>query len=124
MEQVVVPVSTSRNGEGHYLTQAVAEMRTWSALTFSPTPDTATITTQGVHASQRIEILRLLGPSTARLHLTTSVIDRLHDLLRSSGQIEPSTDPGWVIIRVDTPSEVDLLLTLVSVAIKANIEHL
>ncbi|MFI9846767.1 luciferase family protein [Nonomuraea sp. NPDC051941] len=96
------------------LSQAVHQLRSWPALTFLPTAAGAVFTSGGR------EIVRLTGPSTAHLHLTTPVIDRLRSTLCACTHLETNGERGWAAIAMETSVDLDLVLGLVSVAIKAN----
>ncbi|MGW2817017.1 luciferase domain-containing protein [Streptomyces sp. NPDC001415] len=56
----------------------------------------------------------------ADLHLTHMAIERLRPELRHSTAIRLKPGSAWVTILLDCDSDVDLLLTLVSVALKAH----
>ncbi|WP_438295073.1 luciferase domain-containing protein [Streptomyces sp. HUAS TT7] len=56
----------------------------------------------------------------ADLHLTHTAIERLRPELRHSTAIRLKPGSAWVTILLDCDSDVDLLLTLVSVALKAH----
>ncbi|MFC5834859.1 luciferase family protein [Nonomuraea insulae] len=94
--------------------QVVRQLRSWPALTFQPTAAGAVFTC-GEH-----EIVRLTGPSTACLHLTTPVIDRLRAALCACTHLKTDEEHGWVAIPMQASVDLDLVLALVSVAIKAN----
>ncbi|MFC6083999.1 luciferase family protein [Sphaerisporangium aureirubrum] len=81
---MAVPLSAPRTTEAPYLEQAVAQLREWPALTLSQIPGGFAF------AIQDIEILRLTGHSTAQLHLTGPMIERLHHALCTSTQINPA----------------------------------
>jgi hypothetical protein len=71
----------------------------------------------GTHAGQ---ILHFHGENYADLLLTDPAIGRMHEVLARSGQIFMAPGDDWIGLRLDTPSDTALLVTLVSVAIKAN----
>lgn len=54
------------------------------------------------------------------LHLTARTIRRFQDDLRSSTAIRLVPGSHWVTIRLECDSDIDLLMTLVSVALKAH----
>ncbi|WP_344581794.1 luciferase family protein [Nonomuraea roseoviolacea] len=97
-----------------YLTQAVTNLKTWPSLTVTPARNGVSFITSGQ------KILHLSGGNPAHLHLTQPMIDRLDPTLRHYRQVGPSADHGWVSIRVESSSDLRLLLTLISLAIKAN----
>jgi hypothetical protein len=96
------------------VSQAVHHLRSWPALTLILTPAGAVFTCGG-H-----EIVRLTDRGTAHLHLTTPVIDRLENALGARTHVEAAPERGWVAIPMVTSLDLDLVLALVSVAIKAN----
>jgi hypothetical protein len=66
------------------------------------------------------QIVHLHGGDEAELHLTRPVIERLGAVLRESGRVAVSPGGDWVRVRLDTESDVALVMSLASVAIKAN----
>ncbi|TMR93059.1 luciferase family protein [Nonomuraea basaltis] len=83
-------------------------------MTFLPTAAGAVFTSGGR------EIVRLTSPSIAHLHLTTPVIDRLRAALCACTRLETDGEWGWAAIVMETSVDLDLVLALVSVAIKSN----
>lgn len=71
--------------------------------------------------TQAGQVLHFHDESYADLRLTRPVIGRMHDVLAHSGRIFMVPGDDWVGIRLETFSDVTLLVTLVSVAIKANL---
>jgi hypothetical protein len=71
----------------------------------------------GTYAGQ---ILHFHDEDHASLCLTRPVIDRFHDVLTQAG-IDVIPDDDWIGMRLETPTDITLLVTLVSVAIKANL---
>ncbi len=67
------------------------------------------------------QILHFHDEAYADLRLTRPVIDRMHEVLAHSRRIFMEPGDDWIGIRLETPSDVALLVTLVSVAIKANL---
>jgi hypothetical protein len=65
------------------------------------------------------QILHFHDEDHAHLRLTRPVIDRLRDVLAQCG-IDVTPDDDWIGMRLETPSDITLLVMLVSVAIKAN----
>ncbi|GIH23517.1 hypothetical protein Aph01nite_18270 [Acrocarpospora phusangensis] len=92
----------------------MALLRTWPALTISTNPGETTFTAAGT------AILRLTGPSTAHLHLTRPAIERLHHLLPTPERPSSPTDSGWITLHLTTTTDLELLLALISIAIKAH----
>lgn len=66
------------------------------------------------------QIVHLHGGDEAELYLTRPVIDRLGAALRESGRVSVSPGGDWVRVRLDTESDVRLVMSLASVAIKAS----
>ncbi|MFF9869396.1 MULTISPECIES: luciferase family protein, partial [unclassified Streptomyces] len=96
---------------------ADARLAQWSVLTRGsaccerPAP--------GLCAGGR-EIVRFPGGNTAQVHLTTAMIERLRPALRTSTAVNLGPAPtGWVAVRLETGSDIDLLATLVSAALLA-----
>jgi hypothetical protein len=65
------------------------------------------------------QILHFHDEDHAALCLTQPVIDRFRDVLAQAG-IDVVPDDDWIAMRLETPTDTSLLVTLVSVAIKAN----
>ncbi|MFF4183208.1 luciferase family protein [Streptomyces sp. NPDC001691] len=66
------------------------------------------------------EVVHFHSGFAADLHLTRTAIERLRTELRHSTAIRLTPGSAWVTILLDCDSDVDLLLTLVSVALKAH----
>jgi hypothetical protein len=66
------------------------------------------------------EVVHFHSGFAADLHLTHVAIERLRPELRHSTAIRLKPGSAWVTILLDCDSDVDLLLTLVSVALKAH----
>jgi hypothetical protein len=66
------------------------------------------------------QIVHLHTDSEAELRLTRPVVERLGDTLTASGQVAIRPGGEWVVVRLDTDSDVALVISLASVAIKAN----
>jgi hypothetical protein len=101
--------STSRAG------YALAQLSTWPSVQ-ACRADCGHGVGIGTHAGQ---ILHFHDENHADLRLTQPVINRLRVVLAQSG-IDVIPDDDWIGIRLETPSDTTLLVTLVSVAIKAN----
>jgi hypothetical protein len=54
------------------------------------------------------------------LHLTHRAVQRLHYDLDDSSAIHLVPGSGWVTVHLDCDADVDLLLSLVSIALKAH----
>ncbi|GAA4894170.1 luciferase family protein [Streptomyces coeruleoprunus] len=66
------------------------------------------------------EIVHFHGDDKADVHLTRGMIDRLGPALRRSTALRFSPASGWVTVRLETGSDIDLLATLVSAALTAS----
>jgi len=66
------------------------------------------------------QIVHLHDLSPAHVRLTRPVIKRMADALHASGRVEMEPGTDWVSMRLDSEGDVALLLSLVSVAIKAH----
>lgn len=114
MEAVALSRGALRERRASLVNQAVHQLRSWPALVFVPTTAGAVFTSGG-H-----EIVRLPDSGSAHLHLTVPVIDRLRAVLCACTHLGMGEERGWVAVPVETSVDLDLLLALVSVAIKAN----
>ena len=65
------------------------------------------------------EIVHFHGENEADVHLTNSMIAKLHPALKSSTALRLRAGSGWVTVRLDTGADIDLLATLVSAALQA-----
>ncbi|MFD3696298.1 luciferase family protein [Streptomyces sp. NPDC058646] len=65
------------------------------------------------------EIVHFHGTHEADVHLTRAMITRLRPALAGSTAIRLSAGSDWVTVRLEISSDVDLLATLVSAALKA-----
>lgn len=76
----------------------------------------------GFSPAQRVgaQIVHLHGGAEAEVHLTRPVIARLGDVLLQSGRVAVTPGDDWVRVRIDTESDVALVMSLASVAIQAN----
>ncbi|MFF4547127.1 luciferase family protein [Streptomyces sp. NPDC001435] len=70
-------------------------------------------------SSDRGEIAHFHSDRDVDLHLTDRAIRRFAKDLMGSGAIRIVPGSQWVTIRLDATSDVDLLMTLVSVALQA-----
>ncbi|MFJ3234968.1 luciferase family protein [Streptomyces sp. NPDC086787] len=71
--------------------------------------------------SDRGEIAHFHSDRDVDLHLTDRAIRRFAQDFRGSGAIRVVPGSQWVTIRLDATSDVDLLMTLVSVALQAQL---
>lgn len=116
MGRMAVSLSAPGGGQTSYVERAKTEFGTWSVLTMTHAPDAV------VFNVGDIQILRLTGRDTAHLHLTRPVFERLHKTLAVSTHVHLAAQDGWITLRLDTRADFDLLVALVSLAIKANTE--
>ncbi|MFG3495862.1 luciferase family protein [Streptomyces sp. NPDC047928] len=65
------------------------------------------------------EIVHFHGDHEADVHLTHHMIAKLRPVLRGSSALRLSPASGWVTVRLETGSDIDLLATLVSAALLA-----
>jgi hypothetical protein len=66
------------------------------------------------------QFLHLHSDDSAELRLTRPVVGRLGAVLSSSGRVAIQPGGEWITVRLDTGSDVGLVVSLASVAIKAN----
>jgi hypothetical protein len=66
------------------------------------------------------EIAHFHTDLTADIHLSSAAIRRLRGDLRGSTAIRLVPGSAWVTVRMECESDIDLLLTLVSLALKAH----
>jgi hypothetical protein len=65
------------------------------------------------------QVLHFHDEDHASLRLTQPMIHRLRDALAESG-VGAAVDDDWIAMQLHTPTDTTLLLSLVSMAIKAN----
>ncbi|MEU3072798.1 luciferase family protein [Streptomyces laurentii] len=65
------------------------------------------------------EIVHFHGEHEADVHLTRAMIARLRPALLGSSAVRLRPGSGWVTVRLDAGSDIDLLATLVSAALQA-----
>lgn len=70
--------------------------------------------------SIRAEIVHFHSDRSADLHLTAGKIRRFENDLKSSSAIRLVPDSHWVTLCLECDADIDLLLTLVSVALHAH----
>ncbi|BFO19511.1 DUF5519 family protein [Streptomyces sp. KM77-8] len=68
----------------------------------------------------RDEIVHFHSARDVDLHLTQRAVQRLHYDLGGSSAIQLVPGSSWVTVHLDCSTDVDLLLSLVSVALKAH----
>jgi hypothetical protein len=66
------------------------------------------------------EIVHFHSDHSVDLHLTARTIRRFQDELKNSTAIRLVPDSNWVTIHLDCDSDIDLLLTLASVALQVH----
>lgn len=71
-------------------------------------------------SSDRGEIAHFHSDHDVDLHLTVGVIRRLEDQLRASTAVRLVPGSPWVSMRLEADTDIDLLLTLVSMALLAH----
>jgi hypothetical protein len=70
-------------------------------------------------AAGGVQIMHLHGGGVAELRLTRPVIDRLGTALADSGRVAIQAGGEWILVGLDTDSDLSLVASLASVAIKA-----
>lgn len=70
--------------------------------------------------SARAEIAHFHSDRSVDLHLTARTIRRLENDLRDSTAIRLVSGSHWVTIRLECDADIDLLMTLMSVALQAH----
>ncbi|MEO3814193.1 luciferase family protein [Sphaerisporangium sp. B11E5] len=107
----------SRTGRSAACVADVAgQLARWPDLAVSHTRNVVRFRTMGR------EIIRMPGDHTAELLLTTSVIDRWARVLAGSQRVTQGHADGWVKVEIEDQNDVEMFLSLVSVALKANRE--
>ncbi|WP_254705660.1 luciferase family protein [Streptomyces vilmorinianum] len=66
------------------------------------------------------EIVHFHGEHEADVHLTRAMIAKLRPALLGSSAVRLRAGSGWVTVRLDMGSDIDLLATLVSAALQAS----
>lgn len=70
------------------------------------------------------QIMHLHTGDEAELRLTRPVVERLGAALAESGRVAIRPGGDWIAVRLDTDSDLSLVMSLASVAIKANSDPL
>ncbi|MEU9354860.1 luciferase family protein [Streptomyces griseoloalbus] len=96
--------------------RAMERLLTWPDLTACP----AGCGTGQALRSTRDEIVHFHSSRDVDLHLTHRAIQRFHYDLGGSTAIQLLPGSCWVTVHLDCATDVDLLLSLVSVALKAH----
>ncbi len=96
--------------------RALERLQAWPDLAAGP----ASCGTGRALRSLRDEIVHFHSDRDVDLHLTRRAIQRLRYDLSGSSAIHLVPGSGWVTVHLDCEADVDLLLTLVSSALKAH----
>ncbi|MEU5095910.1 luciferase family protein [Streptomyces sp. NPDC020996] len=96
--------------------RAMQQLETWPDLSPCPT----SCGTGRALRSARDEIVHFHSDRDVDLHLTAPAIQRLHYDFAGSSAIHLVPGSRWVTVHLDCGTDVDLLLSLVSVALKAH----
>ncbi|MEU5434334.1 luciferase family protein [Streptomyces sp. NPDC020719] len=94
----------------------MAQLETWPNLVSGP-PRCAV---GQAFRTTEYEVVHFHSDSAADLHLTHTAIERLLPELRSSTAIRVTPGSAWLTVLLDCDADVELLLSLVSVALKAH----
>jgi hypothetical protein len=100
--------------------RAVEQLRDWPSLRIC-LADTGP--GRGVALSTR-QIVHLHSDAEAEVRLTWPVVHRMAEVLIECGRVTIRPGDDWVQVRLDSDSDVRLFASLVSVAIKANVQAL
>ncbi|MFV0137382.1 luciferase family protein [Streptomyces sp. HMX87] len=96
--------------------RALQRLQAWPDLTAGP----ASCGTGQALRSAGGEIAHFHSDRDVDLHLTRRVIQRFHYDLGGSSAIHLVPGSRWVTVHLDCQADVDLLLSLVSIALKAH----
>jgi Family of unknown function (DUF5519) len=107
-------VSATR--EASLVDRVVTEVTSWPAVNASRADCGRGI---GLSAGSH-QIVHLHETGRVQVRLTRPVIQRMEDALLESGQVDLEERGDWVSVRLASDSDAALLVSLVSVAIKAN----
>lgn len=94
----------------------MTQLASWPDLLEAP----PTCGTGRALCSARTEIVHFHSDRSADLHLTARAIRRFQDELKNSTAVRLVPDSQWVTIHLDCDSDIDLLLTLASLALQAH----
>jgi hypothetical protein len=101
--------------EGSYTDRVIAQVTSWPSVSTGRAE-----CGMGVELTVNTrQIVHLHAQGGAQVRLTRPVIRRMEDALLHSGRVEMEPSEDWVSVQLDSESDVALLLSLVSVAIKA-----
>ncbi|MBD0421360.1 luciferase family protein [Streptomyces sp. NPDC052309] len=96
--------------------RALERLQAWPDLTTGP----ASCGTGRALRSAHDEIVHFHSDRDVDLHLTRRAIQRFHYDLGASTAIHLVPGSRWVTVHLDCDADVDLLLSLVSIALKAH----
>ncbi|MGN9758188.1 luciferase domain-containing protein [Streptomyces sp. SD31] len=96
--------------------RAMERLEVWPDLSSGPASCGAGRALRSVHS----DIVHFHSDRDVDLHLTVSAIRRFHDDLRESTAIRLVPGSDWVTVHLDCDTDVDLLMSLVSAALKAH----
>jgi hypothetical protein len=116
--QTLLLVSTQEQTSGALAGRLIRQLDAWPGVRVGEA-DCGLGTGFAITHRAGLQILHLHGDE-AELRLTRPVIARLGDPLRESGRVTVLPGGDWVRVRLDTEYDVDLVMSLVSVAIKAS----
>ncbi|MFH9963648.1 luciferase family protein [Streptomyces mirabilis] len=96
--------------------RAMAQLASWPDLTETPPSCGTGRALRTVHH----EIVHFHTDQDVDLHLTARAIRRFEDHLRGATAVRLVPGSRWVTIRIEVETNMDLLLTLVSLALQAH----
>ncbi|WP_217214238.1 luciferase family protein [Streptomyces sp. AC550_RSS872] len=96
--------------------RAMEQLQVWPDLSAGPTSCGAGRALRSAHS----EIVHFHSDRDVDLHLTAGAIRRFHDDLQESTAIRLVPGSDWVTVHLDCDTDVDLLMSLVSAALKAH----
>lgn len=96
--------------------RAMERLQVWPDLSAGPASCGAGRALRSVHS----EIVHFHSDRDVDLHLTESAIRRFHHDLQESTAIRLVPGSDWVTVHLDCDTDVDLLMSLVSAALKAH----
>lgn len=96
--------------------RAMEQLEVWPDLTSGSASCGAGRALRSVHS----EIVHFHSDRDVDLHLTAGAIGRFHDDLQESTAIRLVPGSDWVTVHLDCDTDVDLLMSLVSAALKAH----
>ncbi|MFH8802310.1 luciferase family protein [Streptomyces sp. NPDC017936] len=97
--------------------RAMERLQGWPDLTAGQASCGAGRALRSVHS----EILHFHSARDVDLHLTVPAIQRIHADLRGSTAVRLVPGSRWVTVHLDCETDVDLLMSLVSMALKAHL---